>query len=98
MSDKSSPPYPSLLDDSEIKRLIYACVYLRGEDGASEEELQAIVRWAEEIRFNQVVLEQVLDGEIGITWSIKDNDVVLHYWKDGDVEYINKSFRRLGKD
>lgn len=64
------PPVPfsgsAFLSDEEIVALSRNLLDARGEEGATEDELMAVVDWAYQTRVTAQMLEMALDGELRV--------------------------------
>lgn len=57
-----------LVTGNEVETLILSLASARGEEGFTEEECVAIVRWAEAARLDSIMLDFVLNGTVQINW------------------------------
>lgn len=53
----------SNLTDDEVDRVLQQLIDQTAPDRPSDDEAQAVVKWATEVRISQVMLEMVLAGE-----------------------------------
>ncbi len=56
-----------LLSDNEVDRLLLSMV--SRDEGATEEEVEACVRWAQIVRLEAAFLELILEGEVEIRFN-----------------------------
>ena len=75
----------SLLEEEEVERLIISLATHRDEEGFEEEEAVSVIRWAERVRIESMMLDFVLDGTCDVDW--KDNEVVLQITEYGRKRY-----------
>lgn len=76
------------LTDDEIEALSLAVI--RGHEeargrGATEDEIAAVVRWAEDVRVEAALLRLILSGEVVVTAVDDDGDFTLQR-RDEDAE------------
>jgi hypothetical protein len=64
------------LTDEEVANLVQRYLEHIAPKGATEEELEALVKWANDQRLGAVVVEMILDGEVVVT-AIKDGEPLL---------------------
>lgn len=67
-----------MLTDDEIRAVLLACASAPG--GATEEDMKAAVRWAQQVRTDATLLDLVLDGMVAIT--MRDGEPVFTAPKD----------------
>ncbi len=63
------------LDESEVKAIIMSLLKARGDKGAQESEIEKILCYYDQVRFENELLRGVLDGAIGTT--IVNREVVF---------------------
>ena len=56
-----------LLSDNEVDRLLLSMV--SRDEGATEEEVEDCVRWAQIVRLETAFLELILEGEVEIRFN-----------------------------
>lgn len=57
---------PSFLSDDECKEIIVSACTVRPH---TEEELTALIRWAELARMDNMLVDMVLDGKMRVEWT-----------------------------
>ena len=62
-----------LLSDDEVKELILALV--KGQGAASDEDMKAVVDWAQDIRIGASLLECVLSGLLVV--AVRDGEMMF---------------------
>jgi len=67
-----------LLSDGEMQSLVVSVVMFSKEDGATREQIDAAVDWAENVRLDEILLRNVLSGVVAV--RVRD---------DGEVEFRN---------
>ncbi len=65
------------ITDQEAAKLIRSFLNSRGERGASEEELEGLVEWANEQRIGALLVDMVLEGEVRIA-DFADGEPLLY--------------------
>lgn len=63
-------PRQPLLSDDEMERLIMATVEghtLAGQQGATRQQIDAVLAWAEQTRVDMTFLSLILKGEVAVT-------------------------------
>lgn len=71
----------TLMTSEELDAIIMALARGRGDDGFTEEEAIAVIRWAELIRVGEAMLQNVLEGFCDIDWQ--NDDVLLKISEEG---------------
>lgn len=72
---KSPKDEYKILSEEEVEILILSFINTRAEEGATEEEVFQVVKWAETQRIGSTMLDLVLKGMADINW--KNNDVTI---------------------
>lgn len=57
---------PSFLSDDECKEIIVSACTVRPH---TEEELTALIRWAETARMDNMLVDMVLEGKMRVEWT-----------------------------
>jgi len=77
----------NILDEEEVQRLIISLANRREATGFEEEEAVSVIRWAERVRIESMMLNFVLDGTCDVDW--KDNEATLMITEYGRKRYDN---------
>ena len=76
-----------LISKKEANMLILSLLYTRNEEvngkGASEDEIMKVLSWAEHVRIDSALLQNVLDGTLQISIS-KDGEICYKTSPKGD--------------
>lgn len=64
------------LTDGEVQRLIMSLLQSRGERGAGEQDMKAVIDWADGIRLQNTMLDLVLDGRVEVV-DVEDSEPVF---------------------
>jgi hypothetical protein len=54
-----------LLTDAQVKKLILSCAAFR-QDGASKDEMEKVIEWAERVVLDHGLLQTVLAGDLAV--------------------------------
>lgn len=63
---RPSPCSPSFLSDDECKEILVSACTVRPH---TEEELTALIRWAELARMDNMLVDMVIKGKIRVEWT-----------------------------
>jgi len=94
MEDKAKArPGISLLKTLEIKKLVMSAITSARGGVVQEKELTDIIKWAEETRMRNYLLDLTLEGKAGITM---DKEGAAFYQLEPDVEEeVKVAFEKL---
>jgi hypothetical protein len=94
MEDKSKArPGISLLKTLEIKKLVMSAIISAKGSVVPEKELTDIVKWAEETRMRNYLLDLTLEGKAGITMN---KEGAAFYQLEPDIEEeVKATFENL---
>lgn len=76
-----------LVTGKEVETLILSLANARGEEGFTEEECVAMVRWAERARLDAILLGFILDGTCDI--NLQNGEIAVKITEAG--KYLNES-------
>jgi len=66
----------AILSDAEVDSLIYQAVLNAGTNGIEQHELEALIAWAESARLDEIILRQVLAGELHVRVPVGGEPIV----------------------
>ena len=66
----------AILSDAEVDSLIYQAVLNAGPNGIEQHELEALITWAESARLDEIILRQVLAGELHVRVLVGGEPIV----------------------
>ena len=64
---RPSPCSPSFLSDEECEELIVSACTVRPH---TEDELTALIRWAELARMDNMLVDMVIEGKMRVEWTL----------------------------
>lgn len=77
--------FGNIVTDDEVVVLIQSFAAARGDEGFSEDEVLAVVRWAESIRIQESLLALVLDGLAVIDYLPETKDFTFALTEKGRI-------------
>lgn len=73
-----STNFPILLSHTDAKKLVLSVLATRGKGGATEEELQQVLNWAERTEREHTILQAVLVGAALVDYDEENDELVFH--------------------
>lgn len=99
MADRELPDISSgLLSDEQVRTLLLMQLHtaeIDGKDGCTEEEMRALVEWAEHVMIDHGMLENVLAGAFRVRW---EGDQPSFSLSAKGREEARAAIRRVGGD
>src|SRR5690242_16913926 len=65
------------LDEDEIKTIIRGFLRQRGERGATEAEMRAVVHRVEQMHFDGLMAELICTGRVEADWDASASEIIL---------------------
>jgi len=59
----------SLLTDEEAQTIVLAAVTYGGKEGVPEPVIDRVYQWAQDVRFDSMLLDLILEGKLLPTWD-----------------------------